>query len=382
MTRASFIDELRARTTGGGHSLLLAPIGAGKTFALSAIRAALLRERTPHVFVDLFTSASTPEHLVASLVEGLRPHLRAHTATLDSIAAEAATDRHHSSGALLRLFDLLSTKPATAPFVWLIDEVTEIRSLAYFPDLAEVEKPLANALNAAHGVIATSSYPALATDLFPGLEARDLPGLSAVDLETPATFQAERGAIGDAISLTRGFAATLLPLATEVHESRDAVGSLARLLAPGAPLELICRRHYEVMLLRSRGYAVSKRAAEVVAGAAGLRLTDLFPLIGRTPGASRQYLRWLVEVGLLTQIRKRYDFADPVLGIWAALYLGRPEHPTSDEIRAAVDARLAKAREPIVLAAAETEVDDEPEAEVAEEPAPPKKRIDRFEEID
>jgi hypothetical protein len=236
-------------------------------------------------------------------------------------------------------------------------------------------------LTAAHGVIATSSYPALAKDLFPSIETLDLPGLTATDLETPATFQAERGAIAEAISLTRGFAATLLPLAAEVHESRDAVGSLARLLRPGAPLELCCRRHYEVMLLRSRGYAVSKRAAEVVAGAGGQRLTDLFPSIGRTAGASRQYLRWLVEVGLLTQIRKRYDFADPVLGIWAALYLGRPAHPSEAEIRAAVEARLEKAQEPATGSTSEPDVDDESDHEVPEEPAP-KKRIDRFEEID
>ena len=156
-----------------------------------------------------------------------------------------------------------------------------------------------------------------------------------------------------------------------MRDTRDVERSLVRLLRPGGALELVCRRHYEVLLLRSRGYAVAKRAAEVVAGARDQRLTDLFPHIGRTAGASRQYLRWLVEVGLLTQVRKRYDFADPLLGLWAALYLGRADHPGDEEIRAAVSARLVP-----------DATDEAPEDEAPEPVELPKRRIDRFEEID
>jgi hypothetical protein len=155
-----------------------------------------------------------------------------------------------------------------------------------------------------------------------------------------------------------------------MRDSRDLTRSLARLLRPGGSLELVCRRHYEVLLLRSRGYAVSKRAAEVVAGSRERRLTDLFPRIGRTAGASRQYLRWLVEVGLLTQTRKLYDFADPILGLWAELYLGRGSHPTDDEIRSAIERRLDRSRA-------------DPRADEAAETAGVRvKRPDRFEEID
>ena len=122
--------------------------------------------------------------------------------------------------------------------------------------------------------------------------------------------------------------------------------------------------------MRSRGYAVSKRAAEVVAVSPDRRLTDLFPDIGRTAGASRQYLRWLVEVGLLTQNRKRYNFADPILGLWAGLYLGRGSHPAREEIEAAIDRRLGQA----------------PAEEAADARAEPveiaARRPDRFEEID
>ena len=377
MSRAAFLESLAERASAGARALLTAPLGAGKTHALATLRSRFESHGTPAVFVDLFTSASTPEHLLATLAASLRPLLADRTRDLSAIESEGALDRHHSSGALLRFFDLLAGTRAPTRFVWLIDEITEIRSLAYFPDLAEVEKSLSRALEGAHAVIATSSYPALARELFPDLEACDLPGLTVPEIETPNTFRAEREALADALTLTRGLAATLLPLVARVHESRDATASLAEMLAPGKPLELVCRRHYEILLLRSRGYAVSKRAAEVVAGFEGQRLTDLFPLIGRTAGASRQYLRWLVEVGLLDQIHKRYHFADPVLGIWAALYLGREDHPSNAQIVEAIRSHLARA-----VAPHDGATDDEMEAETEEPQSVPKKRVDRFEEID
>jgi hypothetical protein len=379
MSRAAFLEALAERASTGARTLLTAPIGAGKTHSLASLRSRIERKGTPVVFVDLFTAASTPEHLLAALTSAVRPFLRDRTNELSAIESDGAMDRHHSSGALLRFFDLLAGKPAPTPFAWLIDEITEIRSLAYFPELADVEKPFSRALENSHAMVATSSYPALARELFPAIDAHDLPGLTTPEIETPNTFRAEREALADALALTRGFAATLLPLIARVHETRDATDSLAELLGPGRSLELVCRRHYEVMLLRSRGYAVSKRAAEVVAGGEGQRLTDLFPLIGRTAGASRQYLRWLVEVGLLDQVRKRYHFADPVLGIWAALYLGRPDHPSEAEILDTVKSHLAQALAP----EEEVAVDHEPDAEPMEGATTAvKKRVDRFEEID
>lgn len=370
-SRAAFASSLAEEASSGARVLLLAPLGAGKTHTLGAVRERLRDQSVPFVFTDLFTSASTPEHLLETLAEAVIPFMTRDAAVIRDLVAESVRDRHRSSPSLLRLFDLIAQRPPDRPFVWLVDEVTEIRSLAYFPELGKIEEPFARALGAARGAILASSYLGLAADLFPGLETRALPGLSTRDLESVPSLRSDADAVTSAIALTSGWAATLLPLVGDMRESRDVSRSLTRLLRPGGALEGVCRRHYEVLLLRSRGYAVAKRAAEVVAGAPNQRLTDLFPHMGRTAGASRQYLRWLVEVGLLTQVRKRYDFADPLLGLWAGLYLGRADHPGEDEIQAAVSARLAPGTS-----------NGAPGVEAPEPVELPKRRVDRFEEID
>jgi hypothetical protein len=366
-----FAQALAGEAASGKKTLLLSPLGSGKTHTLLAARDSLRALGVPFVFIDLFTAASTPERLLVAIADAAAPFMGDDAESIRALAAEGAHDRHRSSSALLRLLELLSTRAPSRPFVWLVDEVTEIRSLAYFPELGRIETPFARVLEASRGAILASSYLGLANDLFPGFEPLPLPGLSAEDLRDVPSLRSDGGAIGAAIAATDGSAATLLPLVADMRDSRDVARSLARLLLPGGDLELVCRRHYEVLLMRSRGYAVCKRAAEVVAGSPDLRLTDLFPDIGRTAGASRQYLRWLVEVGLLTQTRKRYNFADPILGLWASLYLGRTGHPIEEEIRAAVRARLIpEAPGP------------EPGVGTAEPVEPARKRADRFEEID
>ena len=369
-SRASFVSAVAGQASSGTRILLLAPLGTGKSHALSAIRVILGSKDIPTVLVDLFTAASTPEHLLSMLCEAVTPYYPKKAEAIAALAAEGERDRHLSSAALLRLFELLATEAPPTPFVWLVDEVTEIRSLAYFPDLGEVEVSFARALSAARGAVVTSSYLGLARDLFPDFEPMDLPGLGARDLAPLTPLRHDGDLAQGALKATSGYAATLLPVLDDLRETRDLERSLVRLLRPGGDLELLCRRHYEVLLLRSRGYAVSKRAAEVVALGRDLRLTDLFPHIGRTPGASRQYLRWLVEVGLLTQTRKRYNFADPILGLWAGLYLGRGRSPGDDEIIEAVRLHLRQIPP------------GEPDAVEEAGATPPARRPDRFEEID
>lgn len=370
-SRASFAEALAGEAASGKRVQLLSPLGSGKTHTLLAARDALRARGVPFVFIDLFTAASTPERLLATMGGAVLPHLGADAESIRALIEEGVHDRHRSSSALLRLLGLLAMRAPSRPFVWLVDELTEIRSLAYFPELGRIEAPFAKALLASRGAILTSSYLGLASDLFPDFEPVPLPGLAAPDLVDVPSLRSDGRAIAAAIAVTDGSAATLLPLVADMRESRDLARSLERLLLPGGGLELVCRRHYEVLLMRSRGYAVCKRAAEVAAGSPDGRLTDLFPHIGRTAGASRQYLRWLVEVGLLTQTRKRYNFVDPILGLWASLYLGRAGHPGEEEIRAAVRTRLTPE------AGIQT-----PAAELPRATEPAKKRADRFEEID
>jgi hypothetical protein len=381
-SRDTFAHALAADASTGKKALLLAPLGAGKTHTLLKVAASLHESSIPFAFLDLFTAASTPERLLATMVGAVRPFMVEDADSIEAVARESAQDRHNSSAALLRLLELLTTKTPSRPFVWLIDEVTEIRSLAYFPELSHIEMPFARALLASRGAVLTSSYLGLAGDLFTRFDRVDLPGLTSADLARVPSLRSDSHAIATAIAVTRGSAGTLLPLVADMRDSRDATRSLIHLLMPGGGLELTSRRHYEVLLMRSRGYAVSKRAAEVVAGHRDQRLTDLFPLIGRTPGASRQYLRWLVEVGLLTQVKKRYDFADPILGLWAGLYLGRGGHPTEGEVRNAVAECVRGAEDAPSVTAEVTTPRRSADRAAMEGAEGPKKRVDRFEEID
>lgn len=358
MSRRGFIDGL-AGDGGPRHVVLTAPIGAGKSWTLRATRRLLEKRGLRCAFIDLFTAASTPEALTAGIVSSLgdaRGRGSAFGAHGDASSVETPSRR------LLTLIDRLRAEPPVD--VWLVDEVTEIRSLAYFPDLSDVERPFEAMLRATR-TIATSSYPGLVRAYLPGLHEIALEPLAAEDLA------GSRAAVArDAVAFSGGLAAGAFMLAAEGAADAE---SLARLLEPGAPLEIACRRHYDVLLMRSRGYAVCKMAAEAVAQRPRARLTDLVPAIGRTPGASRQYLFWLVEVGLIAQTRKRYDFVDPLLGLWARIYL-RAEG--ARDVRTTV-AEWVRER----AAGAEKSEPASGDGETERPAAEARRRADRFEEI-
>ena len=73
-------------------------------------------------------------------------------------------------------------------------------------------------------------------------------------------------------------------------------------MAPGGRLERLCRHTYETLLLRSRGYGMSKAVLGAVAEEEGLNLTALVARLGRTPGAVRDYLGWLLGVDALRMV--------------------------------------------------------------------------------
>ena len=137
----------------------------------------------------------------------------------------------------------------------------------------------------------------------------------------------------------------------------------AQEMALGGGIEQACRHTYEVLLLRSRGYGMSKAVLAAVATEEGLNLTALVARLGRTPGAIRDYLGWLLAVDALRAVRKRYYYVDGMMRLWVRLH-GRGLRATDDEI-------LDCARE--VLAAA---------SPAAPEPALPVSRHQGLMEID
>ena len=71
----------------------------------------------------------------------------------------------------------------------------------------------------------------------------------------------------------------------------------------------------------------------------GLRLSEVARKLDRTPGSTRDYLRWLEEVDLIVVRDKRFFFIDPVLRLWLRLY-GRGELPSHSTIEAEIGRHL------------------------------------------
>jgi hypothetical protein len=146
-------------------------------------------------------------------------------------------------------------------------------------------------------------------------------------------------------------------------------------MAPGGRLEAACRHTYEALLLRSRGYGIAKAALAVVAEEEGLNLTALVGHIGRTPGAVRDYLQWLVGVDALRMLRKRYHYVDGVLRHWVRLH-ARGVPASAEDVRRA-------ARECVGAATVESAAPaEEPAAPQAPEPVRAPARRDTLMEID
>jgi hypothetical protein len=85
---------------------------------------------------------------------------------------------------------------------------------------------------------------------------------------------------------------------------------------------------------------MSKAVLAVVAAEPGLNLTALVERIGRTPGAVRDYLQWLVGVDALSMVRKRYSYIDGLLGGWVRLH-ARGIPPSGAELEAALRETLS-----------------------------------------
>jgi hypothetical protein len=107
----------------------------------------------------------------------------------------------------------------------------------------------------------------------------------------------------------------------------------------------------------------------------GLNLTALVGRIGRSPGAVRDYLGWLLGVDVLRVARKRYFFVDPVVRWWVRLHARGT---------AAREAEIAAAAREVIHPAVESEAAAGEPATTASAPGPTPAlpRADTLMEID
>jgi DNA polymerase III delta prime subunit len=342
--RPDLADALWRRARSGPPLLLTGPPGAGKTTLLLRTRERLAGEGWAAVYLDLMGAASSPERFVLAALEALpAAAFGRHLARATELRRLVASGRTQAAGAVQALLELWAALDAAGerPVALLLDEATEIRSLAYFAGLREVDAFLARALRARpRGTLLATSFPTLARRRwsFETLEATPLPeaaiaaGLAAAGLALDAAAVA---------AASFGWPRYVALLARAARAGEDVAAVWAREMAPGGALESACRATYEALLLRSRGYGMSKAVLGAVAEEEGLNLTALVARLGRTPGAVRDYLQWLVGVDALRMAGKRYVYVDGLLRHWVRLH-ARGVPPSAAELAAAAAALVAR----------------------------------------
>jgi hypothetical protein len=296
------------------------------------------------VYLDLMGTASSPERFVSSALSALpADRFGSLLARATELRRTLASGRAAAAGAVQALFGLWTAldEAAGGPVALLLDEPTEIRSLSYFAGLREAHAALGSALAARpRGTLLATSFPTLARRLWPAFEVLEVGPVGVEELE-PALRR--DGLRGDAATLARasfGWPRYLRILAARAAAGDSLEAAWAEEMAPGGALECACRHTYESLLLRSRGYGMSKAVLATVAAEEALNLTALVARLGRTPGAVRDYVGWLLGVDALRSVRKRYFYVDGMLRWWVCLH-ARGVPPDASELRAAAAQAVA-----------------------------------------
>ncbi len=341
--RADLEQALLARARAGPPLLLAGPQGSGKTTLLGRIADALAREGWVVVGLDLMGAVSSPDRFVTAALDAMPASaFGRHLPEAVEIRRLAHAGRAHEAEAVRRLLTLWSRldEAAGRPVALLFDEATEIRSLAYFKGLREADKLFGEALAARRrGTILATSFATLAQRIW-SFEVAFVRPLAAADLASVLIAAPMAVDAGTLVRACFGWPRYLRVLYERLAAGGDIVEVWADEMAPGGRIEAACRATYESLLLRSRGYGISKAALAAVALEEGLNLTALVARLGRTPGATRDYLQWLVGVDALRMTGKRYVYVDGMLRLWVRLH-ARGTPPTREELRAAAREAIA-----------------------------------------
>ena len=329
--------DLSQRLRDSPPILVTGPPGAGKTTLLLETADALRTAGWEPVYLDLMGAAASPERFVRAAVQSLPAAARdARAPDVAGILAHAAGGKEHGADGVRALFELWSglDEAGGRPVALLLDEATEIRSLAYFAGLRDVDGPFVAALGARpRGTVLATSMPTAARRLWPALSTLPLEPIGARELSA-AGMGADAGRLAQAAF---GLPCYLDVLIDAVRGGGDVERAWASAMARGGRLERLCRHTYETLLLGSRGYGMSKAVLGAVAEEEGLNLTALVARLGRSPGAIRDYLGWLLGVDALRMVGKRYFYVDGLVRWWVRLH-GGGVIPTDAQLDAAARA--------------------------------------------
>lgn len=320
--------------------------GCGRTSLLTRVAARLGDVRSR--YIDVERIASTPERFLAAVVRDSRSG--------PGETPPVPAGRHAPRAAFDALLAFLGRRHGS-PHVLLLDEWLELRILESFPGLRGALHEVVETLARSPQRFVLASRFVNRTRRFVGefssrIDLIRLPPLSPSEViaalrSSPAGFddprRSEIGALLQTLAAGRPGYVDALAAGLSSPEGRrgDVVGVLAAQMASGAPLSQRCRFSYELRLHRARGYGALKAILGVLAEREPLTLTEIARLLGRTPGATKDYLSWLEDVDLIEPLEKRYRYADPLLRLWVRLH-GGPAAPDGRERARQVDKYAAE----------------------------------------
>lgn len=310
-----------------GIPLLVGGCSAGRTHVLQTVMARLDGDTTP-VYLDVERLATTPEQCYRALLR----HVRVADDTAGLPAPASLTSPRDAFAAVLTL--LTTARAASGRrFTFLLDEVLDLRTFESFPGLKSLMTETGAALAASPNrfVLATrfrqrgarlaTSWPRVATVMLDDASAIDdgrlAEALAGLDpLEQTQVLALTGGRLGYAVLVSDALRQA------RRHGLADPVGALTEQMLCGSALERRLRLSYEVRLQRARGYGALRAILDVLAEQQPLTLTQIAQRLHRTPGSTKDYLSWMLDVDLLTVERKRYTVTDPLLRLWVRLNNG------------------------------------------------------------
>ncbi len=341
LPRARVLEAIERELEATPILLLTAPRGGGKSDVLKRLFDHSRSHGTPSALVQLEPVSGSPEILDSEL-----------TRLAGSILGRAAASGTRAFDSLLRR---LSQRRASS--VLYLDDVTEIRTLSYYPGVEEPLEKFLAAVEKGGRALLTSRFSYWMARRFPELPLRSIPRVSASELAEAGASHAELIA-----SASAGIVVQAIALAEAIEDGAPSIESaLFQQISPGGRIEAECRATLSELLHRARGYGACKTMLHVLSDEEGLKLTEIARRVDRTPGSTRDYLRWLEEVDLIAARGKRYSFVDPLLRLWMRIY-SRGAPPTEGDVRREVSDYLE------ALAPGPTREDREPAFSL---PAPP-----------
>lgn len=321
-------------------SVLVGGCGSGRTSLLLRLAGRLDDGRSQ--YIDAERAASTPEAFWAA-VEAASPYV-----VRGAIEAPRAVRPTRAAFDSLLAFFGQARTPEGEASTFLIDELFELRTFESFPGLRGALGELVAALTrSANRFVLATRYTnrarRLLGDAAGRVELMHVPPLSPAETASALVRLGLDRSVSDPAEVTRlihvladGRPAYVQALGGALTSSAgasrdDPVHALASQLAAGAALHQACRRCYELRLGRARGYGALKAILQLLADEERLTLTEIALRLGRTPGATKDYLLWLEDVDLIRSERKRYCFRDPMLRLWVRLH-GRPTPPDDADL--------------------------------------------------